>query len=76
MSDADPCRRNLTPVEEARLFAKDAIRAARASWSSPASADHAMLAVFAILAADALFPELVSDVSANDASNGHLTADR
>ncbi len=57
MNEADPCRRALTPVEEARLFARDAVRAARASWSKPADADHAMLMVFAILAADALFPE-------------------
>lgn len=59
MSEADPCRRALTPTEEARLFARDAIRAARATWSTPANADHAMLAVFVILAADALFPELL-----------------
>lgn len=61
MSDADPCRRSLTPTEEARLFARDAVRAARASWSTPASADQAMLAVFAILACDALFPELLTE---------------
>jgi len=59
MSEADPCRRNLDAVAEARLFARDAIRAARATWSTPASADTAIMAVFVILAADALFPELL-----------------
>lgn len=62
MSEADPCRRALTPTEEARLFARDALRAAREAWSRPADADAAMMAVFVVLAADALFPELVSDV--------------
>lgn len=61
MSEADPCRRVLTPVEEARLFARDAGRAARVSWSKPTDADHAMLAVFAVLAVDALWPELLND---------------
>lgn len=61
MSQADPCRRALTPVEEARLFARDAVRAARSTWSTPANADHAMLAVFAILAVDALWPELLDE---------------
>ncbi|MFJ7441087.1 hypothetical protein ACIQW5_25915 [Methylorubrum thiocyanatum] len=61
MSQADPCRRALTPLEEARLFARDAVRAARASWSTPSDADHAMLAVFAVLAVEALWPELLDE---------------
>ncbi|KQP33839.1 hypothetical protein ASF49_08200 [Methylobacterium sp. Leaf104] len=62
MCDADPCRRALTPVEEARLFAIDALRAARAAMAAPGvPAGEAMLAVFTVLAAAALFPELVTD---------------
>lgn len=60
MPGADPCRRALTPKEEARLFAWDALRAARSVLAgNPADeAAAAYLAVFATLAADALFPEL------------------
>jgi hypothetical protein len=56
VADADPARRALTPVEEARLFAGDALRAARTVMSgNPATeAGAAYLAVFAILAAAAL----------------------
>lgn len=61
MADADPCRRVLTPAEEARLFARDAVRAARASWSRPADEGAAMIAVFVVLAAEAMFPELLSE---------------
>ena len=52
MAKADPCRRTLTPVEEARLFSADALRAARSAMPGhPATeADAAYLAVFAILA--------------------------
>lgn len=60
MAEADPCRRALTPVEEARLFARDALRAARAVLAgNPADpAETAYLAVFALLAVDTLFPEM------------------
>ncbi len=53
---ADPCRRALTPTEEAALFARDAIRAARHVMSgNPAGPeDAAYLAVYAMLAATAL----------------------
>lgn len=59
MPAADPCRRVLTPTEEAALFAPDALRAARHVMSGiPADeADEAYLAVFAILAAAAFWPE-------------------
>jgi hypothetical protein len=58
VADADPCRRALTPIEEARLFAGDALRAARAVMAGePATPeDAAYLAVFAMLAAEALSP--------------------
>ncbi|MEE7478835.1 MULTISPECIES: hypothetical protein [Methylobacterium] len=58
MAEADPCRRALTPVEEAKLFARDALRAARGVLAgNPASeAGEAYLAVFAVLAIAALFP--------------------
>ncbi len=63
MPGADPCRRALTPEEEARLFARDALRAARSVLAgNPASeAGEAYLAVFATLAVAALFPELGQD---------------
>ena len=56
MADTDPCRRSLTPIEEARLFSADAVTAAREVMAgSPAGrAGEAYLAVFAILAAAAL----------------------
>ncbi|KMO10605.1 hypothetical protein [Methylobacterium platani] len=56
MPEADPCRRALTPAEDGRLFARDAIRAARAvlSGNSDTPPETATLAVFAILAAAAL----------------------
>ena len=58
MPAADPCRRALTPAEEARLFSADALRAARDVMAGkPAGeAKQAYLAVFAILAAAALDP--------------------
>ena len=60
MPAADPCRRVLTPTEEAALFAPDALRAARHVMSGiPAdAADEAYLAVFAVLAVAAMFPEM------------------
>lgn len=56
MSEADPCRRALTPAEDAALFAGDALRAAdRVMSGQPAGeADAAYLAVYAVLAAAAL----------------------
>jgi len=56
VSDADPCRRALTPTEEADLFARDALRAARAVMSgNPAGPEgEAYLAVYVTLAAAAL----------------------
>ncbi|MEE7440895.1 hypothetical protein [Methylobacterium oryzae] len=56
MAEADPCRRALTDVEEAGLFAWDALRAARAVMSgNPAGAEgEAYLAVYVVLAAAAL----------------------
>ena len=56
MSEADPCRRALTPTEEAALFAGDALRAAGKVMSGAAAdaADAAYLAVYVILAAAAL----------------------
>lgn len=56
MPEADPCRRALTPTEEAALFARDALRAAgRVMSGNPAGeADAAYLAVYAMLAAAAL----------------------
>ncbi|WHQ68534.1 hypothetical protein KEC54_19410 [Methylorubrum extorquens] len=63
VADADLCRHALTPTEEAHVFVRDAVRATRASWSTPASADQAMLTVSAILAVDALFPELLTEPS-------------
>jgi hypothetical protein len=60
--DADPCRRALTPVEEAKLFARDALRAARSVMSeNPADAGRAYLAVFTLLAIQALFPEIAQE---------------
>lgn len=58
MSDADPCRRDLTPVEEARLFARDAVRAAREALPRATEQGEAMMALFTLLAAEALFPDL------------------
>ena len=62
MSIADPCRRALTPTEEARLFARDALKAARERMTAYADNDagSAMLAVFSLLAVEALFPDLVT----------------
>lgn len=56
MAEADPCRRALTDVEEAGLFARDALRAARAVMSGiPAGPEgEAYLAVYVTLAAAAL----------------------
>lgn len=56
VAEADPCRRALTPVEEAALFAGDALRAARQVMAgNPARPeDAAYLAVYAMLAATAL----------------------
>ncbi|WCS27968.1 hypothetical protein LOK46_14425 [Methylobacterium sp. NMS14P] len=56
MAEADPCRRALTPTEEANLFAGDALRAARKVMSgNPAGAEgEAYLAVYVVLAAAAL----------------------
>lgn len=56
MPEADPCRRALTPTEEAKLFAGDALQAARQVMSgNPATeAEVAYLAVFTTLAAAAL----------------------
>lgn len=56
MPEADPCRRALTPTEEASLFARDALRAARHVMSgNPAGPeDTAYLAVYALLATAAL----------------------
>lgn len=47
MAEADPCRQALTDVEEAALFAGDALRAARAVMSgNPTGAEgEAYLAV-------------------------------
>ena len=54
--EADPCRRTLTPAEDAALFAGDALRAARAIMSgNPAGEEgQAYLAVYVTLAAAAL----------------------
>ncbi|MCX4196550.1 hypothetical protein OMR07_13990 [Methylobacterium organophilum] len=56
MAEAAPCRRALTDVEEAGLFARDALRAARAVMSgNPAGPEgEAYLAVYVTLAAAAL----------------------
>ncbi|KQO61758.1 hypothetical protein [Methylobacterium sp. Leaf88] len=56
MPEADPCRRALTPTEEANLFAGDALRAANSVMSGkPAGeADAAYLAVYVLFAAAAL----------------------
>lgn len=56
MPEADPCRRALSPVEDAALFAGDALRAAGKVMSGKAAgeADAAYLAVYVILAAAAL----------------------
>lgn len=58
MAEADPCRRALTPADEARLFAGDALRAARAVMAGEPATEEgtAYLAVFALLAAEALSP--------------------
>lgn len=63
MPGADPCRRALTPKEEARLFARDALRAARGILAgNPASeVGSAYVTVFTVLAVEALFPELGQD---------------
>jgi hypothetical protein len=60
LPEADPCRRSLSSVEEARLFARDALRAARGVLAgNPADeVGSAYLAVFAVLAVAALFPEM------------------
>lgn len=56
MAETDPCRRALTDVEEAALFAGDALRAARKVMSgNPAGAEgEAHMAVYVTLAAAAL----------------------
>jgi hypothetical protein len=56
MSEADPCRRALTPTEEAGLAARDALRAARAVMSgNPAGKEgEAYMAVYVNLAAAAV----------------------
>jgi hypothetical protein len=59
--DADPCRRALTPHEEARLFARDALRAAREALPGARDQGQAMMAVFCILAVEALAPELLDE---------------
>lgn len=58
MPGADPCRRALTPAEEAKLFSTDALRAARDVMAGKpvGEAELAYMAVFAILAAAALAP--------------------
>lgn len=54
--EADPCRRALTPAEEAALFAGDALQAAQRVMSGEAAgeADAAYMAVYVQLAAAAL----------------------
>ncbi|MFF9550855.1 hypothetical protein [Methylobacterium fujisawaense] len=56
MPEADPCRRALTPAEDAALFARDALRAAREVMSgNPAGPEgEAYMTVFVTLAAAAL----------------------
>lgn len=56
MTGADPCRRALTPVEDAALFVGDALRAAGRVMAGcqPSEAEAAYLAVYAHLAAVAL----------------------
>lgn len=56
MAEADPCRRSLTPAEDAALFAGDALRAARNVMSgNPAGPEgEAYMAVYVSLAAAAL----------------------
>lgn len=66
MSQADPCRTGPHPVEDARLFARDALRAARAAWSQPANEGAGMMALFTVLAIDALFPELLVETPSGD----------
>ncbi|WP_162248659.1 hypothetical protein [Methylobacterium sp. Leaf94] len=44
MSEADPCRRALTPTEEAALFAGDALRAANSVMSGKPAFEAAMAA--------------------------------
>ncbi|MGE7157255.1 hypothetical protein ACQKJ1_26430 [Methylorubrum rhodesianum] len=61
MSQADPCRRALTPAEEARLFARGALRAAREALPQATTQGAAMMAVFCILAVEALAPELLRE---------------
>ncbi|QDI82416.1 hypothetical protein E8E01_19330 [Methylorubrum populi] len=61
MSQADPCRRALTPAEEARLFARDALRAAREALPRATDQGQAMMCVFVLLAVEALAPELVRE---------------
>lgn len=61
MSQADPCRRALTPAEEARLFARDALRAAREALPRATQQGEAMMAVFTLLAVEALAPELLDE---------------
>lgn len=61
MSQADPCRRGLTPHEEARLFARDALRAAREALPGARDQATAMMAVFVLLAVEALAPELLRE---------------
>ncbi|MGN7127028.1 hypothetical protein [Methylorubrum thiocyanatum] len=58
MSQTDPCRRALTPAEEARLFARDALRAAREALPQATTQAQAMMAVFTLRAIEALAPEL------------------
>jgi hypothetical protein len=51
----------MSPADEARLFALDALRAARASWSRPADEGAAAMSVFVILVVSALFPDVLAD---------------
>ncbi|MCP1549441.1 MULTISPECIES: hypothetical protein [Methylobacteriaceae] len=69
MPEADPCRRALTPVEEANLFAGDALRAAHAVMSGKPDTREgtAYLAVYVILAAAALGQGCVPDPAEGDA---------
>ncbi|MEE7475902.1 hypothetical protein [Methylobacterium hispanicum] len=66
MSEADPCRRNLDAVAEARLFARDALRAAWEVLPHARDQGTAMMAVFCILAAEVVAPELVREDGPGD----------
>jgi hypothetical protein len=61
VSQADPCRRALTAHEEARLFARDALRAAREALPQARDQGQAMMCVFVLLAVEALWPELLDE---------------